>query len=149
MTSTKEVSLIIYFQQGCCNHCWFQPKYGQMFPWISLGVYPSKGKDTILVVVDRLTKYAHFILLSHPYTAPEVAAVFLQEVVRLHGFPATIVSDKDSLFLSQFWKELFKASGTQLKFSTTYHSQTDGQTEVVNRCIEAYLRCLTGSRPKN
>ena len=108
----------------------------------------SKGKDTILVVVDKLTKYAHFIPLGHPFTATEVAAVFLQEIVRLHGFLSSIVSDCDPLFLSNFWKALSKAVGTQLKFSSTYHPQTDGQTEVVNRCLEVCLQCITGTKPK-
>jgi len=76
------------------------------------GLPKAQGKDNILVVVDRLTKYAHFFALSHPYTAKEVAELFIKELVRLHGFPASIVSDRDRLFMSLFWKELFKKAGT-------------------------------------
>lgn len=88
----------------------------------------SQGFDAILVVVDRLIKYAHFMALRHPYTAKTVTEVFDREVVRLHRIPLSIVSDKDPLFLSLLWKEMFKLQGTQLHMSTTYHPETDGQT---------------------
>ncbi|MCH82152.1 retrotransposon protein [Trifolium medium] len=108
----------------------------------------SKGFEAILVVVDRLSKYSHFVPLKHPYTTRSIAEVFCKEVVRLHGVPLIIVSDRDPVFMSSFWRELFRMQGTQLKMSSAYHPESDGQTEVVNRCLETYLRCFIGDQPK-
>ncbi|KAH9735938.1 hypothetical protein KPL71_017914 [Citrus sinensis] len=101
------------------------------------GLPKSHGKKVIMVVVDRLSKYAHFLALAQPYTAKDVAQVFLDNIYKLHGLPKTIISDRDRIFTS-----------TQLLMSTSYHPQTDGQTEIVNKCLEQYLRCMTGDKPK-
>nr|GEU64237.1 Ty3/gypsy retrotransposon protein [Tanacetum cinerariifolium] len=86
------------------------------------GLPSSQGKTVNFVVMDRLSKYAHFMTLHHPFTASTVAQVFMDNVFKLHGLPHSIISDKD---------------------------KSDGQTEVVNSCLECYLRCLTGDKPKN
>ncbi|KAH9295309.1 hypothetical protein KI387_038897, partial [Taxus chinensis] len=99
-----------------------------------------QGKGCIYVVVDRLTKFAHFLSIPKIHTAAEVADWFFQEIFRLHGMPKNIVSDRDNTFLSMFWQELFKLSGTELTPSTSYHPQTDDQTEIVNKWVEGYLR---------
>lgn len=106
------------------------------------------GYSVILVVVDRLTKYAHFLLAKHPYTAQSIAKLVMDQVIKLHGFPRTIVSDRDRIFLSSFWRELFRLHETQLLMSTAYHPQMDGQTERVNQCLEMFLRCSVHDKPQ-
>ncbi|WOH00637.1 hypothetical protein DCAR_0520008 [Daucus carota subsp. sativus] len=113
------------------------------------GLPKSAGKEVILIMVDKLTKYGHFIALNHPYTATVVAQKVLDTVVKLHGPPKVIISDRGPVFVSSFWRELFKAMGTQVSLSTAYHPQTDGQTERVNQCLEMYLRCVTGLKPQS
>ncbi|GJX69778.1 retrotransposable element Tf2 [Tanacetum coccineum] len=107
------------------------------------------GKSTVLVVVDRLSKQAHFIAVTHSYTAKVIAQLFLDNIYKLYGLPKTIVGDRDKVFMSLFWQSLFKMLKVGLKFSTAYHPQTDGQTEVVNKCLKGYLRCMTGESPKD
>ncbi|KAK1683724.1 hypothetical protein QYE76_044572 [Lolium multiflorum] len=106
------------------------------------------GKSVILTVVDRFSKYAHFIPLGHPYTAASVARAFFDGIVRLHGFPSSIVSDRDPVFTGHVWRDLFRLAGVKLRMSTAFHPQTDGQSEVVNKIIAMYLRCVTGDRPR-
>lgn len=81
----------------------------------------SNGKDTILVVMDRLSKFAHFIFLTHPFSAKTVVEKFIENVVKLHGMPCTIVNDRDLIFISNFWQEFFKMSGSKLALSSAYH----------------------------
>ncbi|WVZ48794.1 LOW QUALITY PROTEIN: hypothetical protein U9M48_000203 [Paspalum notatum var. saurae] len=111
------------------------------------GLPRSSGKDCILVIVDKFTKYGHFVGLSHPFSAASVARVFFDSVYRLHGLPESIVSDRDKIFTSLFWQKLFKLAGVSLRLSSSYHPQSDGQTERVNQCLETFLRCYVHACP--
>ncbi|KAL8134221.1 hypothetical protein AgCh_009321 [Apium graveolens] len=113
------------------------------------GLLNSKGVNSIPVVVDRLSKYTHFLGLKHPYTALMMAEVFLKEIVQLHDFPTSIVSDRDRIFLSTFWKEMFQVQGTEFKRSTAYHPHTDGKTKIVNKGLETYLRSFIAGKLKS
>ncbi|KAL0556775.1 hypothetical protein IC582_005291 [Cucumis melo] len=99
-----------------------------------------RGFTVIWVVVDRLTKSTHFVPGKSTYTASKWAQLYMSEIVRLHGVPVSIVSDRDARFTSKFWKGLQTAMGTRLDFSTTFHPQTDGQTERLNQVLEDMLR---------
>jgi hypothetical protein len=113
------------------------------------GLPTSRQFNCLLVIVDKLTKYAHFVSLKHPYTASKVAELFADNVYRLHSLPQSLVSDRDPVFTSQFWQSVFRATGTQLKMSTSNHPETDGQTERVNQSIECYLRCFVSAHPQD
>ena len=106
-----------------------------------------QGRDCLYVVVDKMTKFAHLFSISSDYSTAQVAELFFREVFRLHGLPKTIVSDRDSRFTATFWQELFRLVGIELATSTSYHPQSDGQTEIVNKWIEGYLRnCVIGQQ---
>jgi hypothetical protein len=100
----------------------------------------SHKHNAILVIVDKLTKSAHFILVRDTYDVTDVACVFISEVIRLHGLPEKIILDRDSRFTSRFWTSLQSMLGTQLNLSTTYHPETDGKTKRVNQVMEDMLR---------
>jgi transposase InsO family protein len=89
----------------------------------------ARRHDLIFLVVDTLTKSAHFIHVHTMYQAPDIARVFISEIVRLHGVPKRIISDRGSMFTGQLWTSFQEALGTQLNFSTMYHPETDGKTK--------------------
>lgn len=109
------------------------------------GLPNSHNKIVIMVVIDKFSKYAHFLPLAHPFTALQVAQCYLNQVYKLHGLPTAIISDRDRIFASSVWQELFRLSDTKLLMSSSYHPQTNGQTERLNQCLETFLRCLVSA----
>jgi len=116
-------------------------------PWESISIdlitqlpKSKTGYDCIIVVVDRLTKYCHCFPAHTKINAPELARLFFQRIVTLHGLPASIISDRDPRFTSLFWREIMRLTGLKQNMSSGYHPETDGQTERMNRTLEDILR---------
>ena len=102
---------------------------------------------TIMVVINKLSKSAHFILVKSTFKAINIVEIFMKEIFRLHGIPKMVISDRDVKFTSTFWKELFVGINTNLSCSTSYHPQTDGQTERTNQIIEDMLQMYVRTKP--
>ena len=124
-------------------------------PWASISMDfivdlpASEGHDSVLVVVDRFSKVAHFLPCSKDIDAAGTAKLFLDQVFKLHGFPETIISDRGSVFTSKFWSRLLELCGVKRKLSTSYHPQIDGQIERVNQILEQYLRAYCDYQQDN
>ena len=108
--------------------------------WFENPEVPGYRIRKFRVIVDRHTKAAHFILVRTNYGREKLAKLYVENIVKLHGVPSRIVSDRGTQFTSRFWKSLHKGMGSKLDFSSAYHPQTDGQTERVNQIMEGMLR---------
>jgi hypothetical protein len=102
--------------------------------------HTQEGNDSIWVIVDRLTKVAHYIPIKMTYSGAKLVELYMSWIVCLHGVPKKIVSDRGSQFTSKFWEKLHESMDTKLNFSSAYHPQTDGQTKMTNQILEDMLR---------
>ncbi|KAJ0865931.1 putative nucleotidyltransferase, Ribonuclease H [Helianthus annuus] len=159
---SREVSKILKRCRIChiakthhTNQGLYTPLPAPVRPWEDVSIdfvmglpLTQRKKDSIMVVVDRFSKMAHFLPCVKTYDASQVAHLYFAEIVRLHDVPKTITSDRDVKFISHFWCTLWKRLGAKLQFSSSHHPQIDGQTEVTNRSLGNLLRSLVGNNPK-
>lgn len=135
-------------KQGFLHPLEVPRQVGEELRMDSITHLPSSFDHTVIwVICDRLTKFIHFIALPTHFIEPDLAIHFSFDIRLLHGVLKSTVSDRDTLFLSAFWKEIFCLHGTTLKHSTSYHPEMDGQIEVVNRSLETYPCCFTNDQP--
>ncbi|XP_068508006.1 uncharacterized protein tctn1 isoform X2 [Syngnathus scovelli] len=124
-------------------------------PWAEIsmdfvtGLPTSHGRTTILTVVDRFSKMAHFIALPKLPSAKRTATVMMDHIFRVHGFPKDIVSDRGPQFVSRFWREFCKLIGATVSLTSGYHPEANGQTERINQQLETSLRCLVSQNPSS
>jgi hypothetical protein len=124
-----------------------QPLWIPMWKWDGISMdfivglpLTARKKDSIWVIMDKLTKTAHFIAVHTTYLVQQYAEIYMDQIVRLHGIPKTIIFDRGTQFVAPFWEQLYECLGTKLIRSSSYHPQTDGQTERVNQILEDILR---------
>jgi len=112
---------------------------------------PATGEryDSILVMIDKLTKYSHIIACKEKFIAEQLGYIVLDRLIRYHGIPKGLTSDRDKLFTSNYWKTLLPMLGTRLRMSTAYHPVTNGQTERTNQSLEQYLRHYVNNTHSN
>ncbi len=136
-----------------------QPLAATTYPWEEMSMdfvvklprseFLGQTYDSILVVVDRFSKYAHFLPCNESQNATQMAMLLSDRIVRYHGIPKAIISDRDKLFTSKYWKSLMEQLGVKQKMSTAFHPQTDGQTERTNKTMEQYLRIFANEEQDN
>ena len=142
----SSIIMSLFPSQDCYNRYLFPTRSGTTFLWIL-----SKDYLSLKVVIPFWLWWTGCpnILISYHYPTPllsQVAQLFLTEIVKLHDIPCSIISDRDKVFVSSFRSELLRLLGLDLRLSSAYHPQMDGQTEVVNRCVETYLRCFSADK---
>jgi hypothetical protein len=108
----------------------------------------TRRHDSIFVVINTLMKSAHFIPVRMMYQAPDIAKIFVNEILILHGVPRKIISDRGLVFTGRFWMSFREVLGMQLNFNTTYHPETDGQTKITNQILEDMFRMYVMDQQK-